>query len=69
MASDDKVRWWIRILGGLFSLVAIPMGLLAIIDGLKTTPFAFDSSFKFGIASLIFGILFLVAAVRGRLRL
>jgi hypothetical protein len=67
--SNDKVRWPFRILAGLLSLGAIPMGLLEIIGGLRTKPFAFDHNFKFGIASLTLGILCLVAAVRGRLRL
>jgi hypothetical protein len=63
---NSTVHWWARILGALLSLLFIPVGLLAIISGLQIKPFVFDSSFKFGISSLTFGIICLIAAIRGR---
>ena len=56
-----------RILAGLLALIFIAMGALAIFTKFSISAFAFDSWFRSGLASLFYGVFFLVVAIRGKI--
>ncbi|PIE69736.1 MAG: hypothetical protein CSA21_00850 [Deltaproteobacteria bacterium] len=64
---NSKSRPVFRMVAFLLSLVSIPMGILALVEKFGSDPIEFDSTFKFGIAALGWGIIFLIIAIRGRI--
>ncbi len=64
---NPKVRFALRILAILVGLFFIFMGALALIDRISRPNFRFDSTVKFAIAAIGWGIVILVVVIRGRL--
>ena len=64
---NAPVRLLFRILAFFLSVLMIGMGSLALIDKITSYPIEFDSTFKIGIAGLVWGIVLLIVAIRGRL--
>ena len=64
---NSKGRPIFRILSFILSVVFIPIGLLALKEKFGSHPVEFDSTFKFGIAALGWGIIFLIIGIRGRI--
>jgi uncharacterized membrane protein HdeD (DUF308 family) len=56
-----------RCLAGVLGALATIVGIMVIMNALDSRSFRYDHNFRFGIASLGYGILFIVAAIRGRL--
>lgn len=57
----------LRVLSFLLSVIFIPMGVLALKEKIGAEPIEFDSTFKFGIAALGWGIIFLIIGIRGKI--
>lgn len=56
-----------RILYFFLSMLLLPMGILAIVEKIKSDPIVFDSTFRFGIAAVGWGVFSLIIAIRGKL--
>ncbi len=71
MKSDNKqkakYRSVFRGLAIILSIIFIPIGVLALKEKLAADAIQFDSTFKFGIAALGWGIICLIVGIRGRL--
>jgi len=64
---NSKARLKYRILSFILSVVFLIMGFLAIIEKTGEGQIKYDSTFKFGVAAVGWGVIFLVVAIRGRL--
>ena len=61
---NAPVRWPFRIAGGLLGLIGVLYGLGALAHGI--IEHCWDSLTKSGIPPLFFGVIFIIAAIRGR---
>lgn len=60
-------RLGFRILYFFLGMFLLPMGILAIVEKIKFDSIVFDSTFRFGIAAVGWGVFSLLVAIRGRL--
>ena len=64
---NTKLKVLLRILAILVGVFFIFMGILALCDRISHPNFQFDSTVKFAIASIGWGVVILVVAIRGKL--
>jgi hypothetical protein len=64
---NSKARPILRIFSFLLASVFILAGSLALKERLFSDSIEYDSTFKFGVAALGWGIVLLIVAIRGRL--
>lgn len=66
MTKDIIRKILFRFFAGIHCLLMLPYGVLVMYDKIFVGPFAFNNTFKVGIAALVGGIYMLIATFHGR---
>lgn len=66
MKNGLAVRPFFRVLSWIIAVLFLVMGSMAVAEGGKEGGIVFGGNLKFGLASIFWGIIFLIVAIRGR---